>query len=172
MARFVERFSMAYVGPNAFKRTKRSTGKRRGAFAIELIMVLFVLVLATFVTIQFGTALIVKQTVAEASTVAAREAAKGATLNELTCYINRVLATHGIMIGSNASYTLERDGITEPLQGTLACDPPATPAIDDDEVRVTLCVSLTTHPILNILQPYGIDYTGKKFMISSVATRE
>ena len=163
---------MAHVRRNVFNRTKRSTRLRRGLHTIELIMVLFVLVLASFVTVQFGTALIVKQTVAEASTVAAREAAKGATLNELTCFINKVLSIHGIMIGSNASYTLERDGMTAPTQGTLACDPPATPVIDPDEVRVTLCVSLTTHPILNILQPYGVDYTGKKFMISSVATHE
>src|SRR5262245_33755267 len=76
-------FAMAYAGGNQFHRTKRV---RRGYLTIELIMVLFVLVLATFVTVQFGTALIVKQTVAEASTVAAREAAKGATLNELTCF--------------------------------------------------------------------------------------
>ena len=163
---------MARAGRNQFNHNSRRTRKRRGVHTIELIMVLFVLVLATFVTVQFGTALIVKQTVAEASTVAAREAAKGATLDELTCYIDRVLGIHGIMIGANASYTLERNGIEEPLQGSLPCDPPATPMIDPDEVRVTLCVSLTTHPILNILQPYGVDYTGKKFMISSVATLE
>jgi hypothetical protein len=39
-------------------------------------------------------------------------------------------------------------------------------------VRVTLCVSLTAHPILNILQVYGVDFTGKTFTVSAVATRE
>jgi len=162
---------MARVRHDQFYRAKRRRNQRRGVYAIELILVLLVLILATFVSLQFGIALIVKQAVAEASTVAAREAAKGADLKELTCVINRVLANHQIMIGSNASYVLE-DPDPEPVQGTFPCTPPATPVLSADEVRVTLCVSLTAHPILNILQMYGIDFTGRKFMISSVATRE
>jgi len=145
--------------------------KRRGVSSIELIMVLVVLILATFVSLQFGIALIVKQAVAQASIVAAREAAKGANQAQLTAVIERVLAGHQISIGSNASFVLE-DPNPQPQQGTLPCTPPASPLLDGDEVRVTLCVSLTAHPILNILQNYGIDYTGRQFSISSVATRE
>jgi hypothetical protein len=145
--------------------------RRRGVSTIELIMVLVVLILATFVSLQFGIALIVKQAVAHASTVAAREAAKGADLTELEEVIERVLAGHQITIGSNASFVLE-DPDPEPMQGTLPCTPPTMPELDGDEVRVTVCVSLTSHPILNILSMYGIDYTGRKFSISSVATRE
>jgi hypothetical protein len=151
----------------------------RGFSAIELITVLVVLILATFVSLQFGIALIVKQAVAEASTVAAREAAKvnPADPDERTAIINRVLAGHQIMIGSNASFVLENpapvlNAGTLPTRGTLPCMPPAMPLLNGDEVRVTVCVSLTAHPILNILQMYGIDYTGRKFSISSVATRE
>lgn len=145
--------------------------KQRGAASIELIMVLFVLIVATFVSLQFGIALIVKQAVAQASIVAAREAAKGASTTQLQTVIERVLAGHQITIGSNASFVLE-DPDPEPQLGTLPCTPPVTPLLDGDEVRVTLCVSLTAHPILNILQPYGIDFTGRQFSISSVATRE
>src|SRR5437764_6851131 len=133
---------------------------RRGVNAIELIMVLVVLILATFVSLQFGIALIVKQAVAQASTVAAREAAKGANSTQLKTVIERVLAGHQIVIGPQASFVLE-DPAPEPQQGTLPCSPPASPALDGDEVRVTLCVSLTAHPILNILKNYGIDYTGR-----------
>jgi hypothetical protein len=160
-------------------RARSRRHKRRGFQAAELIMVLLVLILATFVSLQFGIALIVKQAVAEASTVAAREAAKvnPADPDELVTIINTVLAGHQITIGPNASFVLENpapvlNGAMLPTRGTLPCDPPATPVLDPDEVRVTVCVSLTSHPILNILQMYGIDYTGKKFMISSVATRE
>jgi len=149
----------------------RRRDNRRGVSAIELIMVLVVLILATFVSLQFGIALIVKQAVAEASTVAAREAAKGANSTQLQAVIERVLAGHQITIGSNASFVLE-DPNPQPQQGTLLCAPPAIPSLDGDEVRVTLCVSLTAHPILNILKMYGIDFTGRKFSISSVATRE
>ncbi len=134
-------------------------------------MVLVVLILATFASLQFGIALIVKQTAAHAATVAAREAAKGASLSDLQSDIERVLAGHGIQIGPDAAFVLENP-LPQPKQGTLACTPPAIPALDGDEVRVTLCVSLTAHPILNILQTYGIDFTGRVFTISSVTTRE
>jgi type II secretory pathway pseudopilin PulG len=149
---------------------QRST-RRRGMTTIELILVLFVLVIATFVSFQFAIALIVKQAVAHAATVAAREAAKGADEAKLEEDIETILSGHGITIGPDASFILE-DPFPGPQQGMLPCTPPATPAIDGDEVRVTICVSLTTDPILNILEPYGIDYTGKTFTISAVATRE
>jgi len=150
-------------------RTRRH--KRRGVSSIELIMVLVVLIVATFVSLQFGIALIVKQAVAQASLVAAREAAKGADSAQLRAVIERVLSGHQITIGSDSSFVLE-DPNPEPQQGTLPCTPPAAPALDSDEVRVTLCVSLTAHPILNILKAYGIDFTGRQFSISSVAIRE
>jgi hypothetical protein len=146
---------------------------RRGVSTVELVMVLTVLILATFVTFQFGIALIVKQAVAHAATVAAREAAKvnPADLAELECDIERILAGFQITMGDKASFVLERPS-PQPQVGTLPCMPPATPVLDSDEVRVTICVSLTAHPILNILENYGIDFTGKTFTISAVATRE
>lgn len=152
---------------------RRRRSQRRGVYTIEIVLVLFVLVLATFVSFQFGIALIVKQAVAHAATVAAREAAKAnpATLPELEQIIERVMAGHQIAVGSEMSFVVENPN-PQPLQGTLPCTPPATPVLDGDEVRVTVCLSLTAHPILNILDAYGIDFTGKTFAISAVATRE
>jgi hypothetical protein len=144
---------------------------RRGMTSIELVMVLFVLILATFVSFQFAIALIVKQAVSHAATVAAREAAKGADEADLQEDIETILSGHGIAIGPDASFVLE-DPTPGAQQGSLSCTPPVVPLLDGDEVRVTICVSLTTDPILNILSPYGIDYTGKTFTISAVATRE
>lgn len=154
-------------------RRQTASARRRGTSSIEIVLVLLVLVVATFVSLQFGIALIVKQAVAHAATVAAREAAKAnpADLDELECIIERVLAGHQIPIGSKASFVLE-DPQPQPQRGTLPCAPPVAPEIDGDEVRLTLCVSLTAHPILNILQVYGIDFTGKTFTVSAVATRE
>ena len=136
-------------------------------------MVLLVLILATFVTFQFGIALIIKQAVAHAATVAARQAAKvnPANLTELECDIEHILAAHQITMGPNASFILENPA-PQMMVGTLPCSPPLTPMLDPDEVRVTICVSLTAHPILNILQYYCIDFTGKTFTISAVATKE
>lgn len=155
------------------KRSSRPlAARRRRAFsAVELIGVLVVLIVATFVSLQFGIALIVKQAVAQASIVAAREAAKGATLGEIEESIEQVLAGHQITIGADASFILENP-TPQPQQGTLMCSAPTAPPIDGDEVRVTLCVSLTAHPFLNILEAYGIDFTGRTFSISSVAARE
>jgi hypothetical protein len=152
---------------------QRRTTRRRGFSAIELVLVLFVLVIATFVSLQFGIALIVKQAVAHAATVAAREAAKAnpADLDELQCIVERVLEGHKIAIGPKASFVLENPE-PQPQRGTLPCEPPLASEIDGDEVRLTLCVSLTAHPILNILQVYGIDFTGRTFTVSAVATRE
>ena len=146
---------------------------RRAVTTIELVLVLVVLILATLVTFQFGFALIVKQAVAHAATVAAREAAKlnPADLDELQCDIDHVLAGHQIPIGTNASFVLENPA-PQTQRGVPTCTPPALPVLDDDEVRVTICVNLTAHPILNILQDYGIDYTGRTFTISAVATKE
>jgi hypothetical protein len=157
---------------------RRHRRPHRGIATVELVMVLIVLILATFVSLQFGIALVVKQAVSHAATVAAREAAKGVSASELECIIETVLAGHQITIGPEASFVLERPdpvlgpGLTLPTRGTLPCSPPAEPLLDSDEVRVTICVSLTVHPILNILEDYGIDFTGRQFMISSVATRE
>lgn len=134
-------------------------------------MVLVVLILATFVSLQFGLALIVKQAAAQAATVAAREAGKGASLADLKADIEQVLSGHGIKIGADAAFVLENP-LPQPKQGALACTPPASPALDGDEVRLTLCVSLTAHPILNILQTFGVDFTGRDFTISAVTTRE
>lgn len=149
----------------------RRHSQRRGVSTVELILVLVVLIVATMVSLQFGIALIVKQAVSHAATVAAREAAKGASPSQLQDVVETVLAGHQITLGSHASLVLE-DPNPRPQVGTLPCTPPATPLLDGDEVRVTLCVSLTAHPMLNILQAYGIDFTGRTFTISAAATRE
>jgi hypothetical protein len=154
-----------------FRVKPKSPLRRRAMTSIELIMVLVVLILTTFVSFQFAFALIVKQAVAHAATVAAREAAKGADEARIEQAIETILSGHGIEIGPDASFVLE-DPTPGTVQGELPCSPPASPSIDGDEVRVTICVSLAVDPILNILEPYGIDYTSKTFSISAVATRE
>jgi hypothetical protein len=97
--------------------------RRRGFSAIEVVLVLFVLVIATFVSLQLGIALIVKQAVAHAATVAAREAAKAnpADLDELECIVERVLEGHQIAIGPKASFVLENPE-PQPQRGTLLCN--------------------------------------------------
>ena len=155
-------------------RHRSLAARRRGVSTFESILVLVVLIIASFAAFQFGLALIVKQAVSHAATVAAREAAKGADADELVCVVNRILQEHRIQIGPDMSLVLEVGPPPNPtvMRGTFPCTPPATPVLDPDEIRVTVCVSLTAGPFVNILKFYGIDYTGRSFNISSVATIE
>jgi hypothetical protein len=148
--------------------------RRRGVSTFESILVLVVLIIASFAAFQFGLALIVKQAVSHAATVAAREAAKGADADELICVVNRVLQEHRLQIGTDMSLLLEVGPPPNPaeMRGMFPCTAPATPVLSFDEVRVTVCVDLTSGPFVNILKFYGIDFTGRKFEISSVATIE
>jgi TadE-like protein len=148
--------------------------RRRGVSTFESILVLVVLIIASFAAFQFGLALIVKQAVSHAATVAAREAAKGADADELICVVNRILQEYRLEIGPDMSLLLEVGPPPNPVEmrGTFPCTAPATPVLSPDEVRVTVCVDLTAGPFVNILKFYGIDFTGRKFEISSVATIE
>jgi hypothetical protein len=157
----------------------RSPGKnppyrhsRRGATTLESIVVLLVLIVATLAVFQFGLALVVKQAVSHAATVAAREAAKGSDADELVLIVERVLEGHRLQIGEHATLVLEPGQLPAEIRGELPCTPPEQPLLAGDEVRVTVCVSLAAPPFLNILRTYGIDFAGRKFTTSSVAKIE
>jgi hypothetical protein len=155
-------------------RRSRKFRSRRGVSTIESILVLVILIIASMAAVQFGLALIVRQAITHAATVAAREAAKGADADELVEVVETVLAGHQITIGDHATLVLE-DGpgpLNVETRGELPCDPPVLPLIHGDENRVTLCVSLGAPPFLNILKCYGIDFCGRHFESSSVATDE
>jgi hypothetical protein len=160
---------IAHTMPN---RRRLLPFRRRGAVTFESVLVLFVLVMASLGAVQFGLALIVKQAVSHAATVAAREAAKGADADELVCVVERILAGHRIEIGDRATLVFEDAGLAPQTRGTLPCPPPEEPEIEGDEVRVTVCVSLDGPPFVNILSPYGVDFAGRTFAVSSLATRE
>jgi hypothetical protein len=145
--------------------------RRKGVYTLELIMVVPIILIATIAAFQFGLALVVKQSVVHAATVAAREAGKGADADELEVVVEEVLAAHGITIGSEASLVLETFGSSE-MRGTLACDPPMSPSLGVDDVRVTVCVDLGGSAFFNPLVAYGIDFTGKTFTASSLVKKE
>ena len=146
--------------------------RRRGATTFESILVLFILIIATLAAVQLGLALVVKQAVSHAATVAAREAAKGADADELVGVVERVLEGHRIKIGPLATLVREEGDQPAEVRGDYPCTPPTEPLPDSDEVRVTVCVSLAAPPFLNLLRNYGIDFQHRSFSVSSVATRE
>lgn len=158
------------------RRTRARSERRRGMQTLEVVLILPLLLLMTIAIFQFGIMMLVQQAVTQASTVAAREAGKGADIDELVEVINRVLSPHGIVIGVDASVRLEDSEIVIPpadqQRGDLQCDSPSSPLLGPHEVRVTVCVDLTTKPMLNALRSYGVDFRCKRFQISSIVRKE
>ena len=148
--------------------------RRRGLQTLEVVLVLPILLLVSLAIFQFGILVLVQQSVAHAATVTAREAAKGADVDELVLVANQILGPHCIEIGTDAAVVLEDVVAAQTLdyQGSLTCNPPVDPPTDADEVRTTICVGLNQKPFLTALKAYSIDFSGKRFEISSLVKKE
>ena len=151
-------------------RSRRRRG-RKGYVTLEVIVAILILFIASIVVFQFGIALAIKQSIVHASTVAARESAKGAAPDVVRDSINRIIGSHGLTIGPYATVIIEE--MNQSIQfGSHPCESPNLPTIDSDKVRVTLCVSMKARPFLNSLVAYGIDFSGRTIIVHSVATKE
>lgn len=169
-------------GQPAARRPRRAA-HRRAASTLQVILALPVLVIATLAVFEFGVLVVIQQAVTTAATEGARAAAKENNVADANAAavaaVNGVLLVHNLMIidGDPASDTrmaLEF-GLAAPVDTGdpgLACTPPVSPVLAANEVRVTVCVDLTTAPLLNFLSSFGFDLTGKRFEISSHAGRE
>ena len=147
---------------------------RRGFQTVEVIVVLPIVLIATLAVFEYGIAMVVEQAITHAATVAAREAGKGATMDQIESDVNAVLAPHNLEVGEFVSFIVEDLEANEPVdqRGTLTCDAPTAPAIEIDDVRVTVCVDLSAQPFLNGLQAYGLDFAGKTFSVSALVRKE
>ena len=148
--------------------------RRRGMQTLEVVLVLPILLLVSLAIFQFGILVLVQQSVAHAATVTAREAGKGADVDELVLVADEILGPHCITIGADAAVVLEDLAADQPIEyrGSLECNPRVEPPIYADEVRTTLCVDLVQRPFLTALEAYCIDFSGKRFEISSLVKKE
>ena len=148
--------------------------RRRGMQTLEVVLVLPILLLVSLAIFQFGILVLVQQSVAHAATVTAREAGKGADVDELVLVANEILGPHCITIGADAAVVLEDVVAAQAIdhQGSLTCNPPAEPLMYADEVRTTICVDLIQQPFLRALEAYRVDFSGKRFEISSLVKKE
>lgn len=161
-------------------RRRRHARRRRGTENVQLLLALPVLVIVLFAAFQFAVLVIVQGGVSHAATVGAREAGKFrnntqyVTPTTVGQVVNTVLSVYGIALGPNASVIVERSDLPGGSQqiGTFPCGPIAGPPITSNQVRVTVCVDLTTSPLLNCLTMYGLDFSGRWFQISSVSKLE
>ena len=150
--------------------SRKPRSRRGGMQTLEVVLVLPILLLVTLAIFQFGVLVLIQQSVAHAATVTAREAGKGANVDELVLAANEVLGPHCITIGPDAVVVLE--DLVAVSRGSLACNPPDMPSPGIDEVRTTICVDLIQQPFLTALQAYSIDFSDKRFEISSLVKKE
>lgn len=153
---------------------RRKRYRRRGVLTLEAILILPILILVTLAGIEFGVLVLGRQAVSHAATVAVREAAKGADMDELETVIERVLRLHNITVGDCASFVLEDPTATTPVEqrGAFGCCHPSTPSLDLDEVRVTVCVEMGKRPFLNALKSFGLDLSGRRMVATAFAKKE
>lgn len=145
---------------------------RQGSLTVELILVLPILILVCLATIQFGILMTVHQAVTHAASVAAREAAKGASLSSLECIVEQVLSPHGLSVGDCLSVVLE-DGVPpDPEQvGNVSCPTPAQP-LPANSVRVTLCVDTSCQPFINPLASFGFSLAERILCEQAIVPKE
>ena len=155
------------------RKPARGLAGRRGSLTVELILVLPILILVCLATIQFGILMTVHQAVTHAATVAAREAAKGATINQLGCIVNQVLKPHNLTVGDCVSVVLE-DGVGTPdaeQVGTVPC-PPASSPLPANSVRVSVCVDTDCQPFINPLSSFGFSLANRILCERAVVPKE
>jgi hypothetical protein len=176
--------------------TGRKRRQRTGAVTLEFILLLPILVLLLLAMGRFAVALVMREAVTHAATVGAREAGKGEDTNEVALVVDGILEQgHALNLADDAG------GIAQPVEGsgvrvflevgqpdahfrperadfgdsTIACEPPDTPAVQPDEVRVTVCLDLSTRPMCNWLFGFdqrASDFNGRYCRISSLVKKE
>lgn len=161
--------------------------RRRGVEVLELLLVTPVILLALLGAFEFSMLTLNQSVVTHATTVGAREAAKDPTTSEVLAEINNVLAAYDIQItdssGSGTVLVIQNGSSPatpakygDPLL-TGECNPPANPALQADEVRVTICIALDAAktsgtPVMNAFNYCGFTFADKRFEVSAMAAKE
>ena len=151
--------------------------QRRGVVTLELILVLPILVVTFIAMYEFTIVLIVNPAITHAATVAAREAGKGADVDELAEVVQAVIGVNCITVsdagGSGIKIVLEDGAALTTMFGDpdLVCETPPN-ALNPDEVRVTLCVEYEATPVCNALRDFGFSLFGRFFWASSLVKKE
>ncbi len=153
------------------RRRVRTLPKRRGGYlVVEVVIAVLLLLIASIAVFQYGIAMTIQQAVSHSATVAAREAGKGATIDQLVDVVETVLRVHQLRVGEHLSIRLDTS-TSQQQRGDLECPEPGS-NIGPDEVRVTVCVDMAAKPFINPLSAYGIDFRGRTISISSLVKKE
>ena len=169
---------------------RKRSGSRppRGAVTLKLILTLGVLVIMLLATFEFAAIGLLRAALTHAATVAAREAGKAATVEptfsaaDLVPVVQPIVGIHCVTLSDTADsgtkIVLEMGQPSLPPSvstwgdSNLSCDPPASPTVAEDEVRVTLCVGLSATPFCDALSFFGLPLIDNTLRASAVVKKE
>lgn len=162
---------------------RRAVGHaRRGIEVFELLIVMPVIIVATFALFEFGFMLLTFQTIATAVDEGVREAARLNTVST-SDKLNAVeTVVSNYLHAQNANITLNTDGnilledgpngTSQQLNFLNPVSPPGTPAtVAANEVRVTVSLRLTNAtnaPVPDFLNYFGFTTSGMFFEVSAL----
>jgi Flp pilus assembly protein TadG len=140
---------------------------------MESILAITVLLMLTLAIIEFGVVVSVQNAISQAAVKGARDAGKGADIDQVVNVVNNVLAPHDITIGDGAGLLLEDPAaMFQDSRGDVACQPPAA-VLNDGFVRLTVCVSATRAPLLRTLEAFGMcTFVDRMFQFTAAVKRE
>ena len=168
----------------ASKRTSTSAG-RRGVEALEVILALPALMVATVAIFEFGFILLVQQAVITAAVEGAREAAKvGSTTEAAALQVQQVLGTHELDFVATSGTNMTDDvrvlvdgpvpGLNDVGNSTLPCSAQGA-ALAANQVRVTVCVKMNNsknRPVPDLLGSLGFSLKDRTFEASALCPKE
>lgn len=141
--------------------------RRRASVTLEAILVIPILVIATVALVQFFITAAVHQAAVSASVEGAKVAAlAGSDMNDVRDKVNEVLGAVNLAVG-NKVRVVRQTSTSTTTRGSFVCTPPAMPALAAGEVRVTVCIDLTASPMLNALQSFGVNVSGRTMTTST-----
>jgi Flp pilus assembly protein TadG len=161
---------------------------RRAAVTLELIVALAILVVLLVAVFEYATLMVFQSTITHAATAGAREAGKGAQIGEVADVVSQIVGVNCIAVtgapGSGTKVILEDGSPGCPTTAFgdpdfTACTVPTNP-LNEDEVRVTVCVAIEATPFCNALGTFlcgfpgelGFSLSGCHFHASSVVKKE
>lgn len=162
-------------------RTKYQHGLRRGRRGIqvlEAVLLLPVLIIATFSFFVLGPTITVSQTTQNAAEEIAREVAKKTgtqTTEEITTEVlNQVLSVHGLSLTTPGVLVIveEFNQIGAWGDTSVSSVPATTSVTDEDQVVVTLFITTDAAPIPNVLSQMEFDISGRTLTHQATAYRD
>ena len=162
--------------------------RRQASVTLELIIAMVILIVLLIGVFEYATLMVLQATITHAATVGAREAGKGAQINEVVEVVQAIVGVNCITITNtpdSGTKVIIEDGNSDcgtTSYGAPDFDDCAVPAnsLNADEVRVTVCVAIDATPFCDALAvplcgalgETGFSLSGCHLHVSSLVKKE